>query len=162
MCTSQPVSPIVHYRDSNIPTIADIRNKWCFGLPLCNTSGNVITDEAIEHFIYAAIKNVERKLGVFLKPTIIVTNPLERGLVEGFDYEVAEPAYDYDAKAYANWGFLQLRERHVQSLQSLKLVLPNGQIIVDFLTRPEWVKLYPKEAQIQIVPYAGDPTVFYY
>jgi hypothetical protein len=152
---------LVQYSETNLPDIKEIRDRWCFGLPLYDQYANPMADLDIQDFIDGAITTVERHLGIYLKPMKIVTNAAERGLVEGTDYDISEPAYDYSAKEYRNWGFLQLRERPVQSLDSVKLVLPNGQIIVDFLTRPEWVKLYAKQGQIQIVPYAGDPTIFY-
>src|SRR5690606_38340556 len=81
-------------------------------------------------------------------------------LEQGVDYEIAEPPYDYNAFFYRQWGFLQLRERPVQELHGFKLILPNGQIIIDFIKKPEWIKLYKKRAQIHIVPYGGDPTIF--
>lgn len=151
---------IVKYADTNVPTIDNIKSRWCFGLPLYDNLGNALADEDIQDYIDSAIALVERKLGVRLKPTVICTNAEERGLIEGTDYEVSEPPYDYDSKAYANWGFLQLRERPTSKLSSVKLVLPNGQVIIDFMTRAEWVKFYPEVGQLQIVPYAGDPTIF--
>jgi hypothetical protein len=151
---------IIGYADTNLPTVAQLRSRWCFGLPLYDVNGVDIADEDIQDFIEAAIATVERTLGVRMKPTIICCNAEERGLVKGTDYEVSEPAYDYDAKSYGNWGFMQLRERPASKLLGVKLVLPNGQIIVDFMKRPEWVKFYPEAAQFQIVPYAGDPTLF--
>lgn len=117
-------------------------------------------DSDIQLAVDSAIKRVERHIGIYLKPMIICTNAEERSLIKGTDYEISEPAYDYKAKAYADWGFVQLRERPVIKLNSVKLVLPNGQIIIDFMARPEWIKFYPKQGQFQIVPYAGDPTLF--
>jgi len=152
---------IVTYADTNLPTVTELQNRWCFGLPLYDTQGNLMSTEDIQNFIDSAIAEVERRLGVFLKPKVICTNAEERGLIKGTDYEISEPAYDYSAKAYGHWGFLQLRERPALKLNSAKLVLPNGQIIIDFMTRPEWVKFYPKAAQFHIVPYAGDPSVYY-
>jgi len=151
---------IITYAETNLPDVDEIQSTWCFGLPFFDSYGNSIEETSVQKLIDGARRQVERHLGIFLKPKLIASNPEERGLVEGTDYEIAEPPYDYDAKAYANMGFTQLRERPVQKITGLKLVLPNGQVIVDFLTRPEWVKLYPKSGQFQIVPYAGDPTIF--
>lgn len=152
--------PIVQYSDTNLPTPQEIRETWCFGLPLAKEDGSPMRDEDIQIFINGAIKEVERRLGVYLKPTVIATNPHERGLVQGVDYEIAEPPYDYDRKAYQQWGFLQLRERPVIELRKLSMVLPNGLEIIDFTARREWIKLYHDAGQLHIVPYAGDPTVF--
>lgn len=149
---------------TNFPTIKEVRNKWCFGLPLSKDNGEEMTDEDIKDFIDGAIDEVQKELGVYIKPTIIVSNPWERGFVEDEDYEVEEHPYDYDARSYRNYGFLQLREKPLIELYGLKLVLPNGDVIMDFMrdanTR-RWVKVDKTGAQINIVPYAGDPTLFY-
>ncbi len=151
---------VVSYLDTNLPTVKEIIDRWCFGLPLTKEDGTAMGDKDIQSFLESATCWVERKLGIYLKPTIIACNAEKRGLLKGIDYEVEEPPYDYDARAYRAWGFLQLRQRPVISLQKLSLVLPNGQLIVDFNLRPEWIKLYKKQGQIHIVPYAGDPTLF--
>lgn len=150
--------------DTNLPLPSEIRNRWCFGLPLSKDDGEVMSDEDIMQFLQSAVRRTERELGIFLKPTVIKANPSERGLIEGVDYDVAEPAYDYDARAYKQYGFLQLRQRPVQKVTSLKMVLPNGLPIIDFMrdaNTSKWIKLYEKSGQIHIVPYAGDPTLFY-
>lgn len=145
---------------TNIPTVDEVRNIWCFGLPLSKEDGQAMPDFDIKEQILEAVAEVERRLGVFLKPTVVVCNPEERGLEYGIDYEVEEHPYDYEARMYNQYGFLQLREKPVLSLDGYKLVLPNGQIIIDFMTRKEWVKLDKTNGQINIVPYAGDPTLF--
>lgn len=149
--------------NTNLPMPSEIRNRWCFGLPLSKDDGGVIDDDSILTAIKGAVTNIERRLGVLLKPTAISSNPDERGLIQGTDYEKGEAAYDYIAREYIQWGFMQLRERQVQSLQTLSLVLPNGMVIVDFERDNnvrKWIKLYKESGQINIVPYAGDPTLF--
>lgn len=149
--------------DTNLPLPSEIRSRWTFGLPLSKDNGEIMTDEDILTWLKSAVRETERRLGIFLKPTKLVSNPDERGLVSGVDYDKEEPAYDYDARAYKQYGFLQLRERPVQNIEAFKMVLPNGNVIIDFYrdqnTR-QWVKLYKDAGQIQIVPYAGDPTIF--
>lgn len=149
--------------DTNLPTPSEIRNKWCFGLPLNKEDGEVMSDDHILTFLKGAIKEVERKLGIYLKPTKIVCNADERGLVKGTDFDKEEPAYDYDANAYRQYGFMQLRQRPVQSVEGFKLVLPNGLVIIDFMrdeNTKKWIKTYKEAGQLNIVPYAGDPTLF--
>jgi hypothetical protein len=146
--------------DTNLPTPSEVRNRWCYGLPLTNEAGVLMSDEDLLTFLEGAVKRVERELGIFLKPTIIACNPDDFGLQKGVDYEVEEPPYDYDVRAWMQYGFLQLRQRPVQKITGLKLVLPNGNIIMDFMKRPQWIKLYKDNGQIQLVPYAGDPTIF--
>lgn len=146
--------------NTNIPSPSEVRNRWCYGLPLTNEAGIPMSDEDLVVFIEGAMDSMRRHLGVHLKPMVIACNPDIRGLVKGVDYEVEESAYDYDIRQYKNWGFLQLKQRHVQKVTGLKMVLPNGNTIMDFMTRPEWIKLYKESGQLHIVPYAGDPTLF--
>lgn len=143
-----------------LPTPSEMRTRWCFGLPLSTDDGTLMDDEDIIGYLESAVAEVERKLGIFLKPTVISCNGSSRGLVEGVDFDVEEAPYDYDAKAWWNYGFLQLRERPLVSVEEFKLVLPNNQVIMDFMERPDWVKLNRKNGQLQIVPYAGDPSLF--
>lgn len=109
-------------------------------------------DEDLELYIASAEKEVERRLGVFLRPTKIVCNPSETD-----QYDLAEPPYDYNIRQYKQWGFVQLRQYPILSVDRVRLVLPNGQEVVEF--PKEWIKVYPKVGQINIVPYAGSPAV---
>lgn len=149
--------------ETNLPTPSEVRNRWCFGLPLNKDDGEVIPDEDLYQYLLGAIRTVERKLGIFLKPTTIMCDAENRGLVRGEDYDVEEAPYDYDARAYRQYGFLQLFERPIQKLLSLKMILPNGNPIIDFMaseSRQQWIKLNKDRGQVRIVPYAGDPTIF--
>lgn len=154
------MAAVIQYSETNIPTVTEMKTRWCKGLPLTDEFGDPIDDLDIQEYIEAAVKDIERRLGVFLKPTVIVASAGSRGLEEGVDYDLEEPPYDYDAKAWFNYGFLQLRQRPLIELTELKLVLPNNQIVMDFMTNPDWIKLQKKGGQLQIVPYAGDPTLF--
>lgn len=138
-------------------TPSEVRNTWCFGLPLTKEDGRPMPDEDLELFIESATKDVERRLGVFLRPTKIVCNAEAQHLVQGVEYDLEEPPYDYNLRQYRNWGFLQLRQYPIISVERVRLVLPNGLEVVDFPM--EWVKVYKKVGQINIVPYAGSPTV---
>jgi hypothetical protein len=173
--------PVVDYLDPshNLPTVAEMRTRWCFGLPLYTKSatqwtpaGAVLADEDIESFIRAAISDVEKRLGVLLKPTIIRNQwtAYQQGLTEGTDYDILEPAYDYQYDNFNNWGFLETRQYPFISIDGFKLVLPNGQRVLDFGSDQlgglppnpaSWIKPYPKQGQIQLVPYTGVSSVFF-
>lgn len=173
--------PILDYLDAshNLPTADEMRKRWCFGLPLrakaatqWTSAGQVLAKEDIESFIRAAIGEVEKKLGVLLKPTIIKSqfSAYMQGLTEGTDYDMSEPAYDYAYDQVSKWGFLQTRQWPFISIQGYKLMLPNGQQVLDFgderlgglPPKPtSWIKTYPKQGQILLVPYAGVSSVFY-
>lgn len=148
------------YTDTNIPTATEMRSRWCLGLPLTDAQGNQLQDIDITEYVMDAVKQTERKLDIFLKPTIVYCNAKSRGLVKGTDYDIDAPAHDYDSKAWFNYGFLQLRHRPVIDLFEFKLVLPNNQVVVDLLANATWVKLKGLNGQVELVPYAGDPTLF--
>lgn len=143
------------FDDFDIVTPQEVRERWCFGLPLTKSNGEIMNDIDIKIYIYTAIKEVERRLGIFLRPTKIVCNPIIRDYPD--HYDLAEPPYDYNLKQYRHWGFLQLRQYPIISVDKVQLVLPNFQSVVDFPM--DWVKVYPKVGQLNIVPYAGSPTV---
>lgn len=170
---------VIAYNDPrhNLPTPDEIRTNWCFGLPLYakqatqwTKAGQVMSDEDLQVFIDSATKEVERRLGVFLKPTIIKCEQAaySQGLVEGVDYDVVEPPYDYAYDQYQNWGFLTLRQYPYLSIEGFKMILPNGQQVIDFAQNElgglppnpsSWIKTYKEVGQVRVVPYAGSPSV---
>jgi hypothetical protein len=173
--------PVIDYMDArhNLPTVEEIRKTWCFGLPLYAKSatqwtaaGQVMSDEDIELFIRGAISDVEKQLGVLLKPTIVRNQYTAylQSLQEGIDYDILEPAYDYAYDRFNNWGFMQTRQWPFLSIDGFKMTLPNGQQVLDFGSdqlggmppKPtSWIKPYPKQGQIMLVPYTGVSSVFY-
>lgn len=137
---------------------SEVRNRWCFGLPLHSAdTGDIMPDSDIAIYIRAAEREVERRLGVFLNPRKIVCNPDLREDIGEEDYDLFEYPYDYDFRAYRQWGFLQLRQYPIISVERVSLVLPNYREVVTF--HEDWVKVNHKVGQIRIVPYAGSPTV---
>ncbi|WP_308722496.1 hypothetical protein [Paenibacillus polysaccharolyticus] len=138
-----------------LPTPAEVRRRWCFGLPLTDQYGQPMDDRDILSYLMMAVKDTERHLGIFLKPTVICCNVESRGLEQGEEYEVEEPPYDYDAQRWQNFGFLQLRQRYVSKLEAFKLVAYGGQVSVDFMHYPDWTKLYKKSGQLHVVSKSG-------
>lgn len=170
---------VVPYNDPghNLPTVDHIRTRWCFGLPLyakSNTlwtrAGEVMKDPDIQSFIDSAVKEVERFLGVYLKPTIIkcTHTVYSQQLVEGVDFDLSEPPYDYYYDQYSNWGFMQTREYPFISVEGLKMALPNNQAAIDFAhpatgglppNPASWIKINGEVGQVRIVPYSGGSAV---
>ncbi|AKG36092.1 hypothetical protein [Paenibacillus durus] len=134
-----------------LPTPDEVRRRWCYGLTLADQFGQTMEDRDILGYLLAAVKDTERQLGIFLKPTIIRCNAEARGLEQGVDYEIDEPAYDHDAQRWRNFGFLQLRQRYVSDLSAFKLVAYGGQVSIDFMQYPDWIKLYKKSSQLHVV-----------
>jgi hypothetical protein len=141
----------------NLTTPEEIRNTWCFGLPLTREDQTPVPDTDIEIFIANAVADAEKRLGTSLKPIKILCNP-DTALVKGTDYDAAEMPYDYDFNNYVkNWNFIQLRKRPAISVQQIVFKFPDGQQIFGF--PKEWIKLYNRFGQVQIVPYSGFSTV---
>lgn len=141
---------------TNLVTPPELREPWCYGLPLVKEDGTPMSDEHLETFIAAAVITVETRLGIKLRPHKIVCNP-SNDLVEGTDYDDAEYPYDYNVRQYQqNWGFFQLRKKPVISVERMRMVFPNGQTIFDF--PKDWIKLYNRSGHINIVPYTGFST----
>lgn len=141
----------------NLPDPTEIRSTWCFGLPLTKDDGVPIPDTDIEIYLANAVAVVEKRMGTSLRPLKVLCNP-SSALVKGTDYDAAEPPYDYDFYGYTqNWGYLNLRKRPVVSVDNVVFKFPNGQQIFDFPL--DWIKLYNRVGQMQIVPYSGFSTV---
>ncbi|MGG1673523.1 hypothetical protein ACIFOE_23355 [Paenibacillus sp. NRS-1783] len=134
-----------------LPTPEEVRKRWCYGLTLADKFGQPMDDRDILGFLMAAVKDTERQLGIFLKPTVIRCNSEVRGLEQGVDYEVEEPPYDYDAQRWQNFGFIQLRQRYANEISEFKLVAYGGQISIDFMHYSDWIKLYKKSSQLHVV-----------
>lgn len=133
-------------------TASEVRDRWCFGLPLTKSDGSVMPDADIENFIEIATQEVQRRLDILLSPHKVICNP-----GDGAIYDIAEDPYDYDIERYRSWGYLQLRQFPIISVEKVRLVLPNSQEVVNFPM--DWVKINKSSGQIRIVPYAGNPSI---
>ncbi|MBE0335112.1 hypothetical protein [Paenibacillus sp. 23TSA30-6] len=142
-----------------LPTPEEVRKRWCYGLTLADKFGQPMDDRDILGFLMAAVKDTERQLGIFLKPTVIRCNAEARGLEQGVDYEVEEPAYDYDVQRWRNFGFIQLRQRFASKIEAFRLVTYGGQINIDFMEHQDWIKLYKKSSQLHVVTKGGGVPV---
>ncbi|WP_017814464.1 hypothetical protein [Paenibacillus shenyangensis] len=139
-----------------LPTPAEIRSRWTYGLSLANAAGVTMDDRDILGFLMTAVKETERRLGILLKSTIIACNPDDRGLIQGVDYELEEQPYDYDMQKWQSYGFIQLRQRYASQINAFRLVNYAGQLTVNFMDYPEWIKLNKKASHLQIVNRGGN------
>ncbi|MEC0169909.1 hypothetical protein [Paenibacillus graminis] len=146
---------ITYSSPMGLPTPEEVRRRWCYGLTLADQHGQTMDDRDILGYLMAAVKDTERQLGIFLKPTVIRCNAEARGLEQGVDYEIEESPYDYDVQRWQNFGFLQLRQRYTGELTAFKLVAYGGQVTIDFMQYPDWIKLYKKSSQLHVVTKGG-------
>jgi hypothetical protein len=161
-----------YYEDASVVTlpasitVAVLKSDYLFGLDLKDQFGNVMSDVTLGNKISIGIARIERELKDFsLSPKVIkssIVNGIQRA--DGTWAVDPEPAaiaaadifedpYDYDVKDYVNWGFLILRRKPVISVERVRLIYPTGQEIISYPR--EWIKVYAKFGQIQIVPMAG-------
>lgn len=132
-----PVAPI-----PLIPTPDEIRDKWCFGLPLQDNDGNLIADDRIQEWINGAVGYIERELQIAIGEKTYSTDPAP-------GMQRIAPL-DYDPDRMANWGFLQLPVTPVNgvSLLEIRFGLDNN----GFQVPVEWITLFNEAGQIQLVP----------
>lgn len=146
--------------------VSVLKSDYLFGQDLKDQFGNVMSDVTLGNKLSIGTARMERELKDFsLTPKVIkssIVNGIQRAdstyavppdPVAQAAADIIEDPYDYDVKDYVQWGFIILRRKPVVSVERVRLIYPTGQVI---LTYPnEWVKLYAKFGQLQIVPMAG-------
>ncbi len=162
----------VYYEDpaiSPLPAslqVSVLKSDYLFGMDLKDQFGNVMSDVTLGNKLSIGTARMERELKDFsLLPKVIkssIVNGIQRAdgsyavdpdPVAQAAADIIEDPYDYDVKDYVQWGFIILRRKPVISVERIRLIYPTGQVI---LTYPnEWIKLYAKFGQIQVVPMAG-------
>lgn len=119
-----------------IISVQELKDVFLYGLDLTDDAGNPYPDIMFEWSINFAIDWLEKQLDIKLRPTVI-----------------AEEKYDYFRADYVNWVTLKLRNSPVISVESVKVVWPSSQEIIDFPA--EWIKLRADSGQVNIIPAAG-------
>lgn len=116
-----------------------------------------VTDAELWRRVQAAEADIQRRLRVFLRPTVMVPDDAPhsevQALIDAGTPYATEAAYDYSPTEYMGdaWGFLQLRQKPLISLQSLQFAYPTpGNLVYD--VPREWIRLDRKYAQLHLVP----------
>ena len=108
-------------------------SHFLFGLPLQDASGNPLPDSFFEFYIKAAVSYIEQRLDLYLR-SVTITG--ER--------------HDYIRREYENWGWLQLINAPILSVEKVELVLPSNQQVIDYDL--EWVYADLDAGQLQLIP----------
>lgn len=124
---------------------------------MAGISLSALTDAYLWRLIHAAEADLQRRLRVYLQPTVILPNDAPNNEVQalidaGTPYALESP-YDYDPSIYMGdaWGFMQLRQKPVVSLQSMQFAYPTpGNVVYDVPN--EWIRIDKKYAQLHLVP----------
>jgi hypothetical protein len=104
----------------------DFRYTYLWGTDFKAANGTLFSDEQVRFLIGAALANMERRLGITIKPVRVRANAAERGFTAGADYDEDEALYEYRAERVARYGAVVLRRRPVLALHNLCLVGRNG------------------------------------
>jgi len=105
-----------------IITPDDLRNSYLWGVDFRASNGASFTDDQIKFYIDAALKEVERQLNITIKKTRIASEPQQRGLEKGKDYDEAESVYTFKRERIQRNGMITTRKRPVISLSRLDLL----------------------------------------
>ena len=145
---------------------ATLQANYLFGLDLKDQMGRALPNQVLVNKLMVAIAQMQRELRDFsITPQVIKSSyvlglkcadgswsqPPEIAAIEAAD--LFEDPYDYDINDYINWGFMVLRRKPIISVERVRLIYPTGQTIIQY--PPEWIKMYKKPGQFQIVPMAG-------
>ncbi len=113
----------------------------------------------IYNAVLAAERDLERAIRTFTVPTIMVPEGTNVSVTEAYDaanppvpYQW-EPAYDWDPEFFRgnHWGYIQLRQRPIISVQSMQFIYPSTG--VDMFTIPTaWIRMDQKYGSIRLVP----------
>lgn len=100
----------------------DLRYTYLWGTDFKATNGSTFTDEQIEFLIKAAVADLEKLLNIKIIKTRYRSNPKERGLVKGVDYDKEEDLYQFSWTRIQKYGMIRTRQRPICALHELKLL----------------------------------------
>ncbi len=138
------------------------RELYFWGLPLTGTvMGDQIPVEVMQQKINIAVDKMEEAIGTFIIPRRIRSVPQGNpaGLVAGQDFDLMEVPYDYDAKHFQDWAYIQLRHYPVLTIESMVLVWPSN---IGILNVPNsWIQLNPLKGVVRLVPSQTEMGMFF-
>lgn len=121
---------------ARILTVAQLKQRYMFGVNLTNDAGEPLPEESYEHYILTAIAWLESTLDIKIIPTTILLEP-----------------HDYFREDYPEFCIIQLDNYPVISVEEFSVQYPSGSTIVTF--PPEWIRVDPDHGILRIVPTAG-------
>lgn len=127
-------------RYASLPDAADLKKRALFGVPLKSAlTGETIDDDTIQHYIDAAISELEHELDLYITPVTF------------------EEKHDYRRHEFTwNYNYLKLNHPNVINIERVQLTFSNDSEelgIVDFPL--EHVHIMHQEGVMQLVPAFG-------
>jgi hypothetical protein len=117
-----------------------------------------VSDDYIWQKVLAAESEVAHTLRVRLQPTAffpVAPSPEQVEALDGMPWDV-DTSYDYDPSMYTGecWGMFVTHNRPVAEVRSMQLVYPGAGGLV-FDVPAEWLQVFKKYGQVQLVPTFG-------
>ncbi len=122
----------------NLLTVAELKERYFFGIDITNDAGEPLPDSTFEHYILQAIRWFEHQIDIPILPTTF------------------SEAHDYYRADYNRFQFIPLDNYPVISVSEFRVQYPSGQNVVVY--PEEWFRLNREEGHLQIVPTAGTLT----
>jgi len=120
----------------NILTVAELKQRYFFGVNITDDAGNPLSDAVFLHYILSAIRWFEHELDIPILPTTFLAE-----------------AHDYHRSDYQSFNFIQLDNYPLISVERFLVQYPSGQTVIVF--PQEWLRLHKDHGQVHIVPTAG-------
>lgn len=122
---------------------AELRDYYLFGVDLRDERGNELPDRTLQFYIRSAVAQAEQMLDL----------PIRRVVID----EIEPERQDFFVQEYYKYIKLQLNESPVISVESIRLVLPSEQEVIDFPS--PWIQLDKQTGVVHIIPGAGNVAV---
>lgn len=139
--TIQP--PITQIQVNTVLTVADLKDRFLYGIPLQNLQGAKLSDKAIEFHIDSATSWLERYLQIDIKQK-----------------QYIQERHDFVQTEYMNWGYMYLNHSPILSIQEIKVEYPDtGQSVTFPLS---WAQIDSEgiSGRLQLVPGTGSASGF--
>jgi len=132
----------------DVITAQEIKTNFLFGLDLTDDRGEELPDSVYEWYALAATDLLESQLDIAIR-----TRTIDSSAVDGGVSAPGDEFQDFLVQEYYKFIWLQLDRYPVISVDRIRLVLPNGQEIINFDT--SWFKVLQAKGQVMIIPSSG-------
>ena len=107
-----------------IVTPDDMRYTYMWGIDFKATNGSMFSDEQIQWFIAAAVREMERQLNITIVKRRIKSDMTveSKHLVKGVDYDDAETPYDFSYRKIQRYGMIQTKQRPILNVSRCTLI----------------------------------------
>lgn len=142
-----------HRQVEPLITVDDLLSKWLFGItPILDNQGNEVPPETFQDWINAAISWIEHELDIAITP-------------RSFTADCPE-AKDYQANDYWEWGYFQLNNYPVISIEKLTIAYLRSSNPLTGKVEPEavqeipleWMRLEKQTGILRLIPNSKFPA----